>query len=653
MQMSKWVPDEESMKSLRLVQWMEELNLPDYDSFYQKSIQEPEWFWSSVEKELGFVWKKPYEEVLNLDNGIARPHWYVGGECNLVDTALAKWAETDRMAILWEGEQGEVREYTYAELHAWVSQVASGLQKAGIQKGDRITLFMPMIPEAAVSILAAAKIGAIISPIFSGYAEEALKTRVIAAGAKMIITADSFLRRGKQVDMLQTVRNALPELGGVETIVVVGGSDLEAPFMDWSRLEEAGSLEESVRMKSDDPFMLIYTSGTTGKPKGTVHTHAGFPIKAAIDARVAMDLVEGDRLLWVTDMGWMMGPFQLFASLMNGAAMVMYDGVPDYPESDRLWKLVHKWRVTQLGISPTLIRSLMAKGEGWLDGHDLSSLKVFASTGEPWNSASWLWLFQQAGKCLIPIINYSGGTEISGGILGNVLVKPITPAAFNTPLPGMEVVVLDENGQQVVNKVGELCLTKPWVGMTNGFWNEPERYIKTYWSTYDGYWVHGDWVETDGESWEIKGRSDDTLNIAGKRVGPTEYESILVKHEDVVEAAAIGIPDSIKGEACLCFAVLKGHVKASKLLEDELLEMIGHGLGKALKPKGIYFLSDLPKTRNQKIMRRVIKSAYLQQEPGDLSSLVNPEVVREIALCNEEDIAGNHRSEGDMMRGNQ
>lgn len=633
MQLSKWVPDEETLKSIRLVQWMKELGMPDYDAFYQRSIDEPEWFWEAVEQELGFVWKKRYDEVLNLDQGIPHPNWYVGGECNLVDTALGKWADTDLLAIEWEGEQGDMRTFSYAELDEWVSRVAYGLQQAGIQKGDRITLFMPMIPETAAAILAAAKIGAIISPIFSGYAEEALKTRVHAAGAKMIITADSFLRRGKQVDMLQTVRNALPGLQDVETIVVVGGKDLEAPFLDWSKLETKGMLKESVRMKSDDPFMLIYTSGTTGKPKGTVHTHAGFPIKAAIDARIAMDLVEGDKLLWVTDMGWMMGPFQLFSSLMNGATMVMYDGVPDYPEPDRLWRLVEKWNVTQLGISPTLVRSLMAKGEGWLEGYQLRSLKVFASTGEPWNPEPWLWLFNQAGNAKIPIINYSGGTEISGGILGNVLVKPITPVSFNTPLPGMEVTVLDEKGQPVQNKVGELCLSKPWVGMTNGFWNEPERYINTYWSTYDGYWVHGDWVETDGQFWKIKGRSDDTLNIAGKRVGPTEYESILVNHPDVVEAAAIGVPDDIKGEACLCFAVLSGHIKGSKELEGELLHMIEQGLGKALKPKRIHFLSDLPKTRNQKIMRRVIKTAYLQKEPGDLSSLVNPEVVGEIAQC--------------------
>ena len=637
MQFSKWVPDEDTLKSLRLVQWIRELNLSDYDAFYQKSIQEPEWFWEAAEKELGNVWKKPYEVVMNLDNGIPHPRWYVGGECNLVDTALTKWAKTDRLAIRWEDEQGNTRAYSYAELDEWVSRVASGLQKAGIQKGDRITLFMPMIPEATVSILAAAKIGAIISPIFSGYAEEALKTRVHAAGAKMIITVDSFLRRCKRVGMLQTVQSALPELNDVETIVVVGGKELEAPFIEWSRLETNGFLQESAAMKSDDPFMLIYTSGTTGKPKGTVHTHAGFPIKAAIDARIAMDLVEGDKLLWVTDMGWMMGPFQLFASLMNGATMVMYDGVPDYPDPDRLWKLVDQWGVTQLGISPTLVRSLMAKGEGWLEGYKLQSLKVFASTGEPWNPEPWLWLFNQAGKAKIPIINYSGGTEISGGILGNVLVKPITPATFNTPLPGMEVTVLDAEGKEVQDEVGELCLTKPWVGMTNGFWNEPERYINTYWSTYENYWVHGDWVKTDGQYWEIKGRSDDTLNIAGKRVGPTEYESILVKHADVVEAAAIGIPDSIKGEVCLCFAVLNSHVKASKGLEEELLEMIGHGLGKALKPKGIHFLTDLPKTRNQKIMRRVIKSAYLQEDPGDLSSLVNPEVVEEIARCQEKE----------------
>lgn len=625
-----WIPDSKTVNGIRLTQWIKELGLTDYDEFYQKSIEDPEWFWKAVEQELGIVWRKPYQSVLDLSKGIAHPNWYVNGTCNIIDTCLQKRNESNQPAILYENEEGLTREYSYKQLNNWVNQVARGLQKQGITKGDRITIYMPMIPETIVAMLASIKIGAIVSPIFSGFAEDALKTRVNAAGSKMIITASHFTRRGKQVSLCENVSRALPVMKTVKSVVVAGLEEPDDLFHPWSCLEGEESNIDAEEMEADEPLMLIYTSGTTGKPKGTVHTHTGFPIKAAIDARIAMDLVEGDRLLWITDMGWMMGPFLLFSSFMNGATIVMYDGVPDYPEPDRIWKMVEKWKITQLGISPTLIRSLMAMGDGWLANHDLSSLKVFASTGEPWNPGPWNWLFEKVGNSQIPIINYSGGTEIAGGILGNVLVKPISPITFNTPMPGMSVAILNEHGQSVMDEVGELCISTPWVGMTKGFWMEPERYLNTYWDRFENLWVHGDWVETDGQFYEIKGRSDDTLNIAGKRVGPTEYESILVKHDDVVEAAAIGIPDERKGEACICFAVLRDNVNGSSELEEELTDLLCNQLGKALKPSAIYFISDLPKTRNQKIMRRVIKNAYLHNDEGDLSSLINPEVVEEI-----------------------
>ncbi|WP_148629666.1 AMP-binding protein [Bacillus sp. E214] len=625
-----WIPDHRTISNLRLYKWIQELGFKDYDQFYAKSIEKPEWYWGEVEKELGFSWKTPYKKVMDLSNGIEFPDWYVGGTCNIVDSCIEKWIYSDHHAIEYENELGQTKKISFPQLYGWVSRVAGGLLEQGIVRGDRITIYMPMIPETIVAILAAAKIGAVVSPVFSGFAEDALKTRVNAAGSKMIITAESYTRRGKKVDMLKTVTNVLDEMDTLEKVVVVGETGMRGSFVSWTQIEATDSVDTSAEMKSDDPFMLIYTSGTTGKPKGTVHTHTGFPIKSAIDARISMDVVKGDKLLWITDMGWMMGPFQLFASLMNGATIMLYDGVPDYPTANQIWKLVEKWKVTQLGISPTLIRSLMARADDSIGSHDLSSLKVFGSTGEPWNPDPWNWLFERIGKKKIPIINYSGGTEISGGILGNVLLKPIAPVTFNSPMPGMDITVLNSSGESVTNEVGELCIRAPWVGMTKGFWNEKERYLDTYWSTYKNTWVHGDWVSTDGVFWEIKGRSDDTLNIAGKRVGPTEYESILIKHEDVIEAAAIGIPDELKGESCVCFAVLQTNVKGSTELENELMKLLGNQLGKALKPSAIYFVSDLPKTRNQKIMRRVIKSTFLNQDAGDLSSLVNPEIVHEI-----------------------
>ncbi|MFD0771718.1 AMP-binding protein [Bacillus sp. CGMCC 1.60114] len=635
MKQAVWFPTEEYKAKTRLYQWMQSLGYDDYETFYKKSIEDTAWFWGEAERAVGYQWMRPYTEVLDLANGIPFAKWYVDGTCNVVESALSRWiAEDDtkaQKALIWEGENGTSKSFTYEELDHWVSCVANGLKHLGIEKGDRVTIYMPMIPETVVAMLAVMKIGAIISPIFSGFASDAVMTRVQAAGSKMIITADGFARRGKTVSLKDEVDKACEHCPSVEKVVIVrhAGNEFTPHDYDisWNVLEKEKPFTHAEEMKSDDPLMLIYTSGTTGKPKGTVHTHAGFPLKSAFDASFGMNVKQGDRALWITDMGWMMGPFLLFGSLINGATMVMYEGVPDYPEPDRLWEMVDRYKVTHLGISPTLIRSLMAKGDTWVDKHSLQSLEVIGSTGEPWNPDPWMWLFETVCKGKVPICNYSGGTEISGGIFGNVLIKPIAPISFNASLPGMAAVVLDENGAPVQNEVGELCLEKPWVGMTKSFWEEDDRYVSTYWSRFENKWVHGDWVLYDGEQYIITGRSDDTLNIAGKRIGPAEYESILVKHHDVVEAGAIGVPDEVKGEVCHCFVVLREGTSFTSELKKELMSLVNSHIGKALCPKDIHVVEDLPKTRNSKVMRRVIKAAYLGKELGDLSSLVNPEVV--------------------------
>lgn len=321
----------------------------------------------------------------------------------------------------------------------------------------------------------------------------------------------------------------------------------------------------------------------------------------------------------------MMGPWMVFGSLISGATMLMYEGTPDYPEPDRLWKICATYGVTHLGISPTMIRALMKFDNKWVERHDLSKLRAFGSTGEPWNPEPWLWLFHHVGRGKVPIFNYSGGTEISGGILSSNLLKPIAPCSFNGPLPGMDVEVFDENGKPVRQEVGELVIRQPWVGMTQGFWKDPERYENTYWSKWPNTWVHGDWVEVDEEGyWYITGRSDDTLNIAGKRLGPAEMESILVDHPAVLESATIGIPDETKGEEAICFVVLKPGYEESEELCEELRTLVGERMGKALRPKRVHIISELPKTRNGKILRRVIRSTYLGEVAGDLSSLENP-----------------------------
>jgi acetyl-CoA synthetase len=377
--------------------------------------------------------------------------------------------------------------------------------------------------------------------------------------------------------------------------------------------------------------MVIYTSGTTGRPKGAVHTHAGFPVKAAQDMAFGTDVHPGDIIYWMTDMGWMMGPWLVFGSLILGGTFLIYDGAPDYPGPDRLWSMVERHKISTLGLSPTLVRALIPHGEAPFKDHDLSSLRFFASTGEPWNPDPWLWLFEKAGGGKRPIINYSGGTEISGGIVMGNPILPLKPCAFSAPCPGIAADVFDEHGNSVRNQVGELVIKAPWIGMTRGFWKDPERYEETYWARWPGIWVHGDFAAVDADGmWYILGRSDDTIKVAGKRLGPAEVESVLVSHPAVMEAAAIGVPDPIKGNAVVVFCVLGPQDSPSEALRAEFKELVVASLGKPLAPREVLFVSDLPKTRNAKVMRRMIRAAYLGEEPGDTSSLVNPEAVEEI-----------------------
>ncbi|OUM92058.1 AMP-binding protein [Parageobacillus thermoglucosidasius] len=631
-----WYPSEELISSTRLYQWMRRLGFDSYDEFFQASVRDIRWFWQAVENELSVNWFTPYRSVLELPRGVKWPEWFVGGQTNLVANALEKWqSDPDvqrRPAIIYESEEGHVRTVTYRELASWVERVARGLKELGIERGDRVGIFLPMIPEAAVAMLAVAKIGAIFTNAFSGFAADPVAWRLEHAEAKVLITADGYRRRGKVVPMKEVADRAVDMVPKVEKVVVVPHLERDIPWnpgrdIRWDELEKEGN-QPTEWMESSDPFMLIYTSGTTGRPKGTVHTHSGFPIKAAFDIGYMLDVKHGDVVFWITDMGWVMGPMVLLGCLYNAATMVLYDGSPDHPNPDRVWQLVERHGVNLLGLSPTFIRALMPHGVEWVQSSDLSSLKAFASTGEPWNPEPWLWLFEKVGKKQLPILNISGGTEISGGIIGTTMLRPIAPITFNTALPGMDADVFDQDGRSVIDQVGELVVKQPWVGMTRGFWKEPERFEETYWNRWKDIWAHGDATSRDKNGfWIIQGRSDDTLNVAGKRMGPAEMESILVEHPGVKESAVIGVPDEIKGEVPICFVVLNQGYNPSEWLAEELQERVGDHLGKSLKPKSVYFVDDLPKTRSAKIMRRVIRSAFLNLELGDLSSLENPESV--------------------------
>lgn len=635
-----WHPSEEYIRRSRLKRFMDRHGFATYHELLERSTEDIAWFWEAVFEDLGIEFYEPYTQVVDLSQGIQWPRWCVDGKLNIVHNCLDKWMGTptqNRVAIRWEGEEGAVRLMTYRDLYREVNRVAAALRAAGIGKGDAVGLYMPMVPEIAVALLAIAKVGGIILPLFSGFGAGAVATRLADAEAKALFTADGMFRRGKVVPMKPVADEALAQVPSVEKVIVyrrVGLDVSMTPGRDvWWDEFVAGQPAETPteRTNAEDVLMIIYTSGTTGKPKGAVHTHCGFPIKGAQDMAHGFDIQSFDTMFWMTDMGWMMGPWEVFGVTLLGASMLFYDGAPDYPDVDRVWALVERHGVTCLGVAPTFVRAIMPYGEEPVKRHDLSSLRILGSTGEAWNPDPWLWFFHTVGGGKVPIINYSGGTEISGGILiGNVLT-PLKPCAFSGPPPGMAADVVDEEGNPVRGEVGELVVRKPWIGMTRGFWKDPERYIQTYWSRIPNVWVHGDFAAIDEDGlWYILGRSDDTIKVAGKRVGPAEIESVLVSHPAVAEAAAVGVPDEVKGQAVVAFVVLRPGHSPSEELRRELHDLVVREMGKPLAPKEVRFVRDIPKTRNAKVMRRVIRAAYLSEPPGDLSALVNPEAVEEI-----------------------
>ncbi len=635
-----WFPTPDYVNGSHVQRFMQAHGFEDWDALHEAAIEDVGWFWDAMLKYLDIRFYRPYEQIVDLSRGKPWARWAIGGQMNIVHNCLDKWMGTeieDKIALRWEGEEGVVRTFTYRQLFDEVNRTANALRSLGLGKGDAIGLYMPMSPEIAIALLAIAKIGGVILPLFSGYGAGAVATRLANAEAKAVFVSDGAYRRGRTINMKQVADEALKQVPSVQHVIVHRRVGADVPWTEgqdywWDDLIPGQSAEAATEItEAEDLIMIIYTSGTTGRPKGAVHTHIGFPVKAATDMAMGLDLRREDTLYWMTDMGWMMGPWEVFGALILGATMVFYDGAPDFPDVDRLWKLVADHGVTHLGVSPTLIRALMAHGEKPVKRYDLSKLRVFGSTGEPWNPAPWMWLFQVVGEGKRPIINYSGGTEISGGIVMGNVVKPLKPAAFSGPNVDMAADVVDEDGNPVRGQVGELVIRQPWIGMTRGFWKDPDRYIETYWSRFPDTWVHGDFaaIDKDGQ-WYILGRSDDTIKVAGKRLGPAEVESILVKHPAVLEAGAIGVPHAIKGSALVVAVVLSPGQEPSDALAKELKAMVVASMGKALKPQDIFFAPDLPKTRNAKVMRRVLRAAYLDQPAGDLSALVNPHVVEAI-----------------------
>ncbi|HUZ88054.1 MAG TPA: AMP-binding protein [Candidatus Baltobacterales bacterium] len=636
-----WEPSPEVIARSRLKRFMEQHGIDTFGELLKRADDDIEWFWDAAIKDIDIAFYRHYDKVVDLSQGKPWAKWWIGGRMNIVQSCLDRYREAehrDKLAIVWEGEPGEVRRLTYGQLDREVCRLTGALRRLGVRPGDRVGIFMPMCPEVAISVLATAKVGAVIIPLFSGYGAEAIAARLRDGEAKVLICADGFYRRGQVVPMKETADKALANSPSVTKVIVHRRVVREIPWTHgrdqvWEvLLEDEPEHAPTHEMDPEDPLMIIYTSGTTGKPKGTLHVHGGFPVKAAQDMAHGFDVGPADSVFWYTDIGWMMGPWLIFGTLILGATMVLYEGTPDHPAADRMWRMVQDHKVSVLGVSPTLVRSLMTHGDEVPAHHDLTSLRILGGTGEPWNPEPFQWFFKHIGGGRIPVINYTGGTEISGGILCGNVITHLRPCAFAGPLPGIAADVVDAEGRSVRGEVGELVIRNPWPGMTRGFWGDRERYLETYWNRFEGVWVHGDWAYVDPQDglWYVLGRSDDTIKVAGKRLGPAEVESVLVGHPWVAEAAAIGVPDELKGEALVCFVILRPNRKASLELSAELQELVATALGKPLKPKAVHVVSDLPRTRNAKILRRVVRSVYTGKDPGDLSSLENPSALAAI-----------------------
>ena len=621
-----WRPRPDQLESANLTRLGRALGCDDYAALHRLSVDEPDRFWRAVGDDLELDLARPWDRVLDESRGIEWATWFEGARLNAAHACLHVWARRtpDALAAVFCGEDGARRAWTFAELSREAVRVAEALRDRGVGPGDRVAIYMPMSPEAAAAMHACAHVGAVQVPIFSGFAATAIVQRLQDSEAKVIVTADWSYRRGARIPMLETIEEARREAPSVEHVLLWRREE-----MAWDAAPGPGTLEP-LEVEAEHPLLLAYTSGTTGRPKGVLHVHGGFLFSIARETAYQCDIKRGDRVLFATDMGWIMGPWTVVGAGALGAAVVYMEGAPDRPD-DRLWRLVEEERVTMLGVSPTLIRALIPKGEPQTD---LSSLRAITTTGEPWNAAPYEWLNRHvAGAGRIPIVNISGGTEVGACFLSVAVTEPIKPLSLGFPALGQAMDVYGPDGTPVRGEVGELVCKRPWPGMTRGVWGDDERYLDTYWRRFPGVWTHGDWASVDEDGyWFLHGRSDDTLNIAGKRIGPAELESAALEHPSVAEAAAIGVPHEVKGETAWIFCALKPGAEEDS---EGIRAAVAGVLGKAFAPERVLFVTALPKTRSAKIVRRAVRAKALGEDPGDLSTLENPDVLEEITQVTE------------------
>jgi acetyl-CoA synthetase len=627
-----WSPTPGNVERANVTRFMRAHRIETYEDLVERSVADVAWFWDAVVRDLDIEFMEPYEQVLDVSRGVEWATWFGGGRVNLAYQCVDRWAAAtpEALAVDWEDEDGAVRRWTYADLRRATDRLARALRRLGVEARDAVGIFLPMLPETVAALMACSKIGAIWVPIFSGFGTDAVAVRLEDAGVKVLLTADAFMRKGRAVSLIETARGALARADTVRETVVLrhAGEGAAGREHDWAELV-AGESDDpllSESLESEHPLFIGYTSGTTGKPKGVLHVHGGFLVKIASEVAYQVDLHQGEVLHWVTDLGWIMGPWEIVGASALGSTVFLYDGAPTHPGADRLWSLVERHTITALGVSPTLIRALIPSGSDHVRRHDLSSLRILASTGEPWNPDAYLWLHREVGGSRLPIINLSGGTEVGACFLSPLPICELKPCTLRGPALGMDVDIVDANGSRVpAGEVGELVCRQPWPAMTRGIWGDPERYLDTYWRRFPGIWVHGDWATRDEDGfWFLHGRSDDTLSVAGKRLGPAEVESALASHPAVAESAAVGVPNALKGEAIWCFVVLKPGVDAERSLATVLRNVVADQLGRSFLPAKVVFVLDLPKTRSAKIVRRAIRAVALGEDPGDISSLEDP-----------------------------
>ena len=612
-----WHPPADRVQNANLTRLLRRLGAAGYHELQRISVEEPERFWPEVVDDLGIRFSTAWEQIVDASRGPERARWFVGGKLNVARVCVHDRASLPGEVVVGRYEDGEREALSWPELSRQVTQLAEALVELGVEPGDRVAIYMPMCPAVAVASHACAHVGAVQVPIFSGFAAPAIASRLEDSGAKVVLCADWSLRRGKRVDMRATL-----DATGDHVVV-----EWDRESRSWPELvtRQPGVLAP-LELDSEAAYLLAYTSGTTGKPKGAVHVHGGFLVSIAREAAYQTEIKQGDRVHFATDMGWIMGPWTVVGAGACGATVVFAEGAPDWPD-DRLWELVESERVTMLGCSPTLVRALIPKGE---PRHDLSSLQAFCTTGEPWNPDPYLWLFEKVGGSRVPIVNISGGTEVGACFLSTCLIEPIKPVALGFPALGQDMDVVDNDGNPVRGEVGELICRRPWPGMTRGIWKDDDgsRFHETYWARFPGVWTHGDWASVDGDGyWFLHGRSDDTMNIAGKRIGPAELESAAIGSGIVAEAAAIGVPHEVKGEVAWIFCVAPPGTQPD---DARVATAVTDVLGKAFKPDRIVWVDALPKTRSAKIVRRAVRATVLGKDAGDLSSLENPESLDEI-----------------------